>query len=333
MRRRTAIAGVLTAPLWPALAALAQDPGRLPKVALLSPMTPADIAVTPDTLNSLLATLSGFGYVDGENISLKFRFAEHAIERLPRLAAELMAWQPDVLWTFTSGGARAAAAATSTIPIVVGPVAEETMAALVPDFARPPGNITGLPITGVRQREKCLQLLKQAAPSVTRVGVLVNPLNPAWDGFPEVLNQAAQRLGLELIRAEARGVAELEQAFADLAAERVDGLFALTESTLTGSPPALALIVKLSTKFSFASVSDETNFAGVGGLLSLGPDWSAVGRGAAEYIDRILQGAKVAELPVVLPSKFILAVNLRTAEQLGIPIPPAILLRADEVIE
>jgi putative ABC transport system substrate-binding protein len=333
MRRRTAIAGVLTAPLWPALAARAQDPGRLPKVALLSPMTPADIAVTPDTLNSLLATLSDFGYVDGENISLKFRFAEHAIERLPRLAAELVAWQPDVLWTFTSGGARAAAAATSTIPIVVGPVAEETMAALVPNFARPPGNITGLPITGVRQREKCLQLLKEAAPGVTRVGVLVNPLNPAWDGYPEVLNQAAQRLGVELIRAEARDVAELEQAFANMAAQRVDGLFALTESTLTGSPPALALIVKLSTKFSFASVSDETNFAGVGGLLSLGPDWSAVGRGAAEYIDRILQGAKVAELPVVLPSKFILAVNLKTAQQLGITVPPSILLRADEVIE
>jgi putative ABC transport system substrate-binding protein len=138
MRRRTALACLLTATLWPRLAALAQDGARLPKVALLSPMTPSDIAVTPNALNSLLTRLSDLGYVDGENIALTYRFAEHALERLPMLAAELVAWQPDVLWTFTSGGARAAAAATSTIPIVVAPVAEETMAALVPDFARPP---------------------------------------------------------------------------------------------------------------------------------------------------------------------------------------------------
>jgi putative tryptophan/tyrosine transport system substrate-binding protein len=333
MRRRAAVSSLLTAPFWPALAAFAQDAARLPKVALLSPMTPSDIAFTPDALNSLLTKLSDLGYVDGESVALKFRFAEHAIERLPTLAAELVGWQPDVLWTFTSGGARAAAVATSTIPIVVAPVAEETMAALVPDFARPPGNITGLPITGLRQREKCLQLLKEAAPGVTRVGVLVNPVNPAWDGYPEVLNDAAQRLGVELIRAEAQGVAELEQAFATMAAQHVDGLFALTESTLTGSPPALALVVKLGTNLNLASVSDETNFARAGGLLSLGPDFSAVGEGAAEYIHRILQGAKVAELPVVRTSNFILAVNLKTAQDLGIMIPPAILLRADEVIE
>jgi putative ABC transport system substrate-binding protein len=333
MRRRTALAGVLTAPLWPALAALAQGAGQLPKVALLSPMTPSDIAVVPNTLNSLLTRLSELGYVDGGSISLKFRFAEHAIERLPMLAAELVAWQPDVLWTFTSGGARAAAAATSTIPIVVAPVAEETMAALVPDFASPPGNITGLPITGLRQREKCLQLLKEAAPGITRVGVLLNPLNPAWDGYPEVLNDAAQTLRIELIRAEARGVAELEDAFAKMAAQHVNALFALNESTLIGSPTALALLVRLTTSLRLVSVSDATEFAPGGGLLGLGPDYASVARGAAEYIHRILQGDKIAELPVVRTSNFILAVNLKTAQQLGITIPPSILLRADEVIE
>jgi putative tryptophan/tyrosine transport system substrate-binding protein len=244
-----------------------------------------------------------------------------------------VAWQPDVLWTMTSGGARAAAAATSTIPIVVAPVAEETLATLVPDFAHPTVNITGLPITGLRQREKCLQLLKEAAPGITRVGVLLNPLNPAWDGYPEVLNGAARTLGIELFRAEARGVAELKPVFAKLVAEHVNGLFALTESTLTGSTPALELMVELSTSLRFASVSDATEFAPAGGLLALGPDYASVGRGAAEYIHRILQGAKVAELPVVRMSNFILAVNLKTAQKLGITIPPSILLRADEVIE
>jgi putative ABC transport system substrate-binding protein len=297
-------------------------------------MTPSDVAaLRDDTLRSLLTRLSDLGYVDGENISLKYRFAEHTLERLPTLAAELVAWQPDVLWTFTSGGARAAAAATSTVPIVVGPVAEETMAALVPNFASPPGNITGLPITGVRQREKCLQLLKEAAPAIARVGVLLNPLNPAWDGYPEVLNDAARMLGIELIRAEARGIGELEQAFAMMAAQQVNGLLALNESSLTGSPPALELLVKLATDLRLPSVSDTTEFAPGGGLLGLGPDYAHVGRGAAEYIHRILQGSKIAELPVVRMSNFILAVNLRTAEQLGITIPPSILLRADEVIE
>jgi putative ABC transport system substrate-binding protein len=285
------------------------------------------------SVQSLLTGLKELGYLEGQNIRFEFRFADHIIERLPTLAAELVAGQPDVLYTYTSGGARAAAAATSTTPIVIAPVAEETMAALVPDFARPPGNITGLPITGLRQREKCLQLLKEVAPGVTRVGVLLNPLNPAWDGYPAVLNDAAQTLGLELMRVEARGVAELEQAFAHMAAQQVNGLFALNEITLTGSPPALELLVRLTADLHLASVSDDTAFAPGGGLLGLGPDYAAIGRGAAEYIDRILRGAKVAELPVVRTSNFILAVNLRTAKQLGIEIPPSILLRADEVIE
>ncbi|MCC2663221.1 MAG: hypothetical protein K0R41_2596 [Geminicoccaceae bacterium] len=332
MRRRTALGGVLTAPLWPTLAALAQEGGPLPKVALLVPGDREEL-LPGTSLHGLLTRFKEFGYIDGQNFSLEFRFAYHALERLPDLAAELAATEPDVLWTFTSGGARAAVAATSTIPIVIAPVAEETMAALVPDFAHPPGNITGLPITGLRQREKCLQLLKEAAPAITRVGVLVNPLNPAWHGYPEVLNDAAQTLGIELTRAEARGVAELDQAFAKMAAQHVNGLFALNESTLTGSTPALKLLVQLTTHLRLASVSDATEFAPGGGLLGLGPDYPGVGRGAAEYIHRILQGAKVAELPVVLLTKVTLAVNLKTAQQLGITIPPSILLRADEVIE
>jgi putative ABC transport system substrate-binding protein len=165
------------------------------------------------------------------------------------------------------------------------------------------------------------------------VGVLLNPLNPVWQTYPDVLEQAASDLGVTLIRVEARGEAELDDAFAAMAAQRVDGLFGLSDSTLVGNTQTLKRIVQLIAEHRLPSVSDETGFARVGGLLSLGPDFSPIGRGAAEYIDRILQGAKVAELPVVHPPKFLLIVNLKAAEALGLTIPPSVLLGADEVIE
>ena len=133
-----------------------------------------------------------------------------------------MAGQPDVLYTYSSGAARAAAAATSTIPIVIAPVAEETMAALVPDFAHPPGNITGLTLTSREQREKCLQLLKEAVPGISRVEVLFNPLNPAWRGYPEVMDDTARALGIELVRVEAHGVDDVDQTFAAAVAQGED---------------------------------------------------------------------------------------------------------------
>ena len=203
-----------------------------------------------------------------------------------------MAGQPDVIYTFSSGGARAAAAATSTIPIVVAPVDEETMAALVADFAHPAGNVTGMTLKNRQQHEKCLQLLKEAAPGITRVGVLLNPLNPVWQTYPDVLAEAARALGVTLVRVEAHGEAELDQAFAAMAAQRVDGLFGFSDSTLVGNMQTLKRIVELISEYRLPSVSDETDFARGGGLLSLGPDFSPIGRGAALYVDRILQGAK-----------------------------------------
>jgi putative ABC transport system substrate-binding protein len=313
----------------------AQQPDKLPKVAFLLPDAPDDLripAIVPGP-RILLAALAELGYVEGQNIRYEFGFASHALDRLPALAAELVAGQPDVLYTYTSGGARAAAAATTVIPIVVAPVAVETMAALAPDFARPPGNITGLTLTSREQREKCLQLFKEAVPGIRRVGVLFNPLNPIWRGYPEVMNDTARALGIELVRVEAHGLADVDQAFAAMVAQGVDAVYALPESTLGGSDRTLKRIVQLLASLHLPSASDDVSFASAGGLLSLGMDEPAVYPGAAQYIDRILKGAKVAELPVVLPSKFVLTVNLRTAEGLGITIPPAILLRADEVIE
>jgi putative ABC transport system substrate-binding protein len=165
------------------------------------------------------------------------------------------------------------------------------------------------------------------------VGVLINPLNPVWRDYPDVLNDAARSLGIELVRAEARGAPEVDEAFAAMAARRVDGVFGLSDSTLIGASPTPKRILELLLSGRLPSISDDEDFAHEGGLLSLGSDAQARNRATAEYIHRILQGAKVAELPVVRPSNFILTVNLKTAQQLGITIPPAILLRADEVIE
>jgi putative tryptophan/tyrosine transport system substrate-binding protein len=307
--------------------------GRLPKVGILSPSTPA-YARTPGTLaNSFLLGLADLGYVDGQNVSFEFRFANHELERLPALAAELVATHPDVLWTFTSGGALAVASAASTIPIVVAPVNEATMHRLVADFAHPAGNITGLTLNELRQHEKCLQLLKGAAPRVTRVGVLLNPLNPAWDHYPDVLSQAARDLAIELIRGEARGVPEIDKAFAAMAAHGIDGLFALNDSTLVSSTHVPKRIMELIDRHHLPAVSDAALFAREGGLLALGTDASAMARRGAVYVHRILQGAKPSELPVQHPAEFRLIVNLIAAKTLGLELPPALLARADEVIE
>jgi putative ABC transport system substrate-binding protein len=278
MRRRIAIFGLLTAPLWPMLAALAQDAAQLPKVAFLYPSTRAHLQGPGMPLNNVLKGLADLGYLDGQNVEYEFRFANHELERLPSSAAELVAWQPDALWTFTWGGARAAAGATSTVPIVVGPVSEVTMAALAPDFAHPPGNITGLTTTSQLLHEKCLQLLKEVAPGSKRVGVLINPLNPVWRDYPDVLNDAARALGIELVRVEARGAPEVDWSFAAMAAQKVDALFGLSDSTLIGADPTPARILELLAKQRLPSVSDENGFAREGGLLSLGPEtmWRSI---------------------------------------------------------
>jgi putative ABC transport system substrate-binding protein len=311
----------------------AQESGRLPKVAFLAIDTPDYLDKPDSNIGIMRAALAELGHVDGRSIAFEFRFAHKAYERLPALAAELVAARPDVLYTWTSGGGRAAAAATSTIPIVLAPVAEATMAALVPDFARPPGNVTGLTITSEQLEEKGLQLLKETVPEIKRVGVLLNPANPIWQGYPELMNDAASALGIELVRVEARGIEDIDEAFAAMASQGVDAVFGLTDSTPIGAEPTPARILELLARHRLPAASDDPAFAHEGGLLSIGTDIDALLQGAAEYIDRILQGAEVAELPVVLPSRFILAVNLKTAQQLGITIPPSILLRADEVIE
>jgi putative ABC transport system substrate-binding protein len=323
MRRRdfiTLLGGAAAA--WP-VAARAQGAGDLPRVAVLLP-GPAG----SDRLAIFLGTLRELGYVDGRNIRLDIRFAENRLDQLPALAAELVKARPAVIYTLTTPGAFAAAGATTSIPIVVGPVAEETMEQLAGNnFAKPVGNVTGF--TVIDTDGKCLQLLKEVVP-VSRIAVLMNPDNASF--YPNVLN-AADQLGLVLIRVDSRGAVDIGRALSHYTNGTVDGLLLGDDSTLAGDSSVRARVIEFAREQHLPSVSGNTTYARDGGLLSLGTDLGSIFRNAAEYVHRIIRGARPSELPVQRPTKFELVVNLRTAKALGLTIPPLILVRADEVIE
>src|SRR3954464_13549148 len=171
-------------------------------------------------------------------------------------------------------------------------------------MVRPTGNITSLTLDNRDQQEKCLQILKEAEPHISRVGVLRNPLNPAWRHFPEVLNDAARALGLELVGADARGPEEIDPAFAAMAAAGVDAFFFLSEQTFIRPPPVLQRIVELTNTRGWPSSGHEPLWVRAGGLVSLNSDLRGIARGAALYIQHILQGAKPSELPVIHPTRF-----------------------------
>ena len=315
---------------WQAQARGAAD---LPRLAILSP----DPASKRGGAFLLIEALRELGYVDGQNIRLDTRFAENRLDLLPALAAELVKGQPDVIFTYNTAGAFAAAGATRSIPIVAGPVAEETMAQLAGNnLARPVANVTGFTTNARGQDEKCLQLLKEAAPDASRIAVLLTPDNPVWRDYPNALKPAADQLGLVLIRVETRGAADIDRVLGQLASAAIDGLFLVGDSTLVGDPGVRARVIAFARDRRLPSASAATTanaFAEDGGLLQLGWELGYLVRRAAEYVDRIIHGARPSELPVERQAKFQLLVNLNTAKALGLTIPPSILARADEVIE
>jgi putative ABC transport system substrate-binding protein len=316
------------------LEAGAQGATDLPRVAILSPDPPtaADPAIG-NPLAMFLEALQERGYVDGRNIRLDFRFAENRLDRLPALAAELVKARPTVIYTHTTAGAFAAAGATTSIPIVVGPAGEETMEQLAGNFAKPVANVTGFTLSVGSQDEKCLQLLKEAAPDLSRIGMLLNPDNRISRDTPIALNAAAEQLGLVLIRVESRGAVDIDRTLSHYTNGTVDGLLLANDSTLAGDPSVRARVIEFAREQHLSSASTYNTYAQDGGLLSLGTDMGPVFQRAAEYVHRILHGARPSELPVERPARFRLSVNLATAKAIGIIVPPAILARADEVIE
>jgi putative ABC transport system substrate-binding protein len=268
------------------------------------------------------------GWVEGENLAIAWRYADGDAERLPALAADLVGLPVDVLVTHGLT-IRPAQHATRTIPIVMAVVTDPVGSGLVASLARPGGNLTGLSIGAAELGGKRLELLRQAVPQAARVAVLWNAA--LADKVPEwqETQTAAQALGVSLHSVEVRGPDDFDGAFATLARERPDALITFAD------PLTLAQhrqIVAFATQHRLAMISEIKAFAEAGGLMTYGPSGSDLWRRAAAYVHKLLKGAKPADLPVEQPMKFELVINLKTAQALGITIPPTLLFLADEVI-
>jgi putative ABC transport system substrate-binding protein len=306
------------------LAAAAQQPAKIPRIGYLSPRP------RPSFYDeAFLKGLRELGYVEGQNITIEYRWANWGAERLAAFAAELVHLKADVIVS-TGGGAPALAAkdATRAIPIVF--IAGDPVGiGLVSSLSRPNGNLTGINNSTSELNAKRLDLLKQAVPGASRVGVLANPGPPAYRPARRDMDEAAQPLGMRLFIREVRGPSDLANAFSAMTKERVDAL-------LVGSDPMLfaqrGRIVDLAAKTRLPAIYEWREFSETGGLMSYGTDLGELYRRAATYVDKILKGARPADLPIEQPTKFELVINLKTAKTLGLTIPQSVLIRADEVI-
>ena len=274
--------------------------------------------------------LRELGYIDGQNITILWRWSDARTERFPALAAELVQAKVDVIVASSTPAIRAAKAATSTIPIVMAESAYPDKSGLVESLARPGGNVTGLSNYGPELMGKSLQFLKEIAPKVSRVAVLSNPGNPVEAlAFKEVL-AVAPGAGLAIQSIEVRTLDDYAAAFAQVTASRADALFAF------GNPANFKnrqLIADFALKSRLPSLCQEKLFVESGGLLSYAPSYMDMFRRAATYVDKILKGANPAELPIEQPTKIELAINLRTAKALDLVVPQSLLLLADTVIQ
>jgi putative tryptophan/tyrosine transport system substrate-binding protein len=337
--RRASFIALVAGACWLATGTLAQQPNRLPTIGILLPdksePSNCDARVAGFPMACMRDGLRALGYVEGRNVAFEYRFAGDDYRRLPALATELVALRPDVIFTASTGGAEAAAKATSTIPIVVGNAGEPTLIRLAGNLARPMGNVTGFTAGsfGFELIEKSLQLLKELAPRTSRIAVIYNPDNKIYTGSLDMLAPAARQLDITLVNIEARGASELPQAFAAILASGADAIYLTPESTLGSALEVRKQIADWAKSHRMPTASTSSPFAADGGLVSLGPDFAAITRRSATYVHRILRGAKPAELPVERPTIFKLSVNRNTAKALGITIPQSLLLRADEVIE
>jgi len=301
----------------------AQQPKKVPRLGVLSPGSPGPSPL----LDAFRQGLRELRYVEGQNVTIEYRFAEAKPERLPDLAAELVRLKVDVIFTINAPAVRAAKNVTKTIPIVFTWVADPLE--LVSSLARPGGNVTGLTTIARDLSGKRLELLKEALSGVSRVGVLWNSANPTATRVFREMEEASPGLGVRIHPMGLQDPDELQKAFEAAIKARVGGLFVLEEAVMASYRTR---VLGLASKHRLPTGSMYKEFAEAGGLLTYGPDLPDLFRRAATYVDKILKGAKPADLPVEQPTKFELVINLKTAKQIGVTIPPNVLVRADKVI-
>jgi putative ABC transport system substrate-binding protein len=315
--------GLLVAPL----AAEAQQAAKVPRIGWLG----GSAAANP-LQEAFRQGLRDLGYVEGRNVVIEYRDSEGKPERLPALAAELVALKVDVIVTGSTPATVAAKQATKTIPIVFTGTADPVGSGLVTSLAQPGGNVTGLSNLSQELVGKRLEQLTQAVPGVSRVAVLWHPGTLGDRTEKEMLkaaDAAARALGVGLQFVEARGPADFDRAFSDMTRARAGALTVLPSSMFSRERRRL---VDLAAKHRLPAVFPFREFADAGGLMSYGPNLADLLRRAATYVDKILKAAKPGDLPVEQPQKFELVINLKTATALGLTIPPSVLGRADEVI-
>jgi len=327
MRRREFITLVGGAVATPLAVRAQQQSGKTARIGLLTPKTDASVSAQIDAFRQALADL---GWVEGRNIRIEHRDAEGQAERLLALAVELVGLNVDVIVTVDTPPTKAAKQATSTIPIVVAVSADPVGAGLVESLARPGGNTTGLSLLAPETDQKTLELLKEALPKSRRVAMIFDPKNQGMMFRLRALESAAPKLAIELQSISALSASELAGALATAATDPPDALIVL-------SPIYAAYrneIVEFATETKVPLAFDTRGLAAEpGALLSYGADISALLRRTATFVDKILKGAKPANLPVEQPTRFELVINLKTAKALGVDVPWFLQQRADEVIE
>jgi len=326
IRRRsflTLLGGAAAA--WPVVAG-AQQATRSTKLVRIGVL--ASFPLPP--LRKFSQRLKELGYVEGETLRFEFRFAEGHDDRYPIMAAELVALPVDLILTSGTPAALAAKTATSTIPIVMGSVADAVGTGIVSSLARPGGNITGFSALNVELEGKRLELLKELIPHLSRVGMLANVANPLFDISLKNLRPAADKLGLSLNVSEIRDMNEINEALLKLVQARPEAVVVAADTLLLNSRREIA---DAFAKSNLPAIYPFREYSAVGGLLVLGANLSVLFERAAVLVDNILKGAKPGDLPVQQATEFELIINLKAATALGLQIPPTFIARADEVIE
>ena len=308
----------------------AQQAAKVARIGYLS----INLAAAPPTQHEAFRQgLRDLGYMEGRNVEIEYRDAGGKPERLPTLAAELVALKVHVIMAGSTLNALAAKQATTTIPIVFLSGGDPVRDGLVTSFARPGGNVTGLSSLTPERVGKCLELLTQGVPGIRRVAVLWQPGAVGETTAKNLLKEAevaARALGVRLQFVEARRPADIDRAFADMMKARADALAVWANPMFVSERGRLAA---LAAKNRLPAVYTFRDFVDAGGLMSYGHSQADLNRRAATYVDKILRGAKPADLPVEQPTKFDLVVNLKTAKALGLTIPPSLVARADHVVE
>jgi putative tryptophan/tyrosine transport system substrate-binding protein len=287
-------------------------------------------AASSERLAEYRHALADFGWVEGRNLAIEQRSAESQNDRLPELAADLVRSGVSVIVAENSAATRAAVQATSNIPIVMANVGDAVRYGLVASLARPGGNVTGLSFLVSEMMLKNLELLKEVAPRTARVAFLTNPSNPGTAPTTADLQRAAPGMGISVIQVDVLTPDDFERAFATIVRERADGILVAPEQLVFSQRHRIAAFAE---KHRVPSAYTDVRFMDAGGLMAIGSSVPDRPRRVASYIDRLLKGAKAADLPVEQPSKFELVINAKTARAIGLTLPPSLLRRADRVIQ